>query len=49
MITFTGYIILIAIDAQEHQALAYFGCFLYAVAHLLPPRSSTAGTQITYP
>lgn len=36
MITFTGYIILIAIDAQEHQALAYFGCFLLCCGAFTP-------------
>ncbi|PYH98422.1 allantoate permease [Aspergillus ellipticus CBS 707.79] len=36
MITFVGYIILIAVDASEHQAVAYFACFLLASGAFVP-------------
>ncbi|GLB19588.1 hypothetical protein AtubIFM61612_009495 [Aspergillus tubingensis] len=36
MITFVGYIILIAVDASEHQGVAYFACFLLAAGAFVP-------------
>lgn len=36
IITFVGYIILIAIDAEKHRAVAYFGCFLLCCGAFAP-------------
>ncbi|PLB43327.1 allantoate permease [Aspergillus steynii IBT 23096] len=36
MLTFTGYIILIAVDAPTHKPLAYFACFLLASGAFVP-------------
>ncbi|KAF7596105.1 hypothetical protein BBP40_003367 [Aspergillus hancockii] len=36
MLTFMGYIILIAVDASEHKGVAYFACFLLASGAFVP-------------
>ena len=36
MITFVGYVILIAVDASQHQGVAYFACFLLASGAFVP-------------
>lgn len=36
MLTFTGYLILIAVDAPSHKGVAYFACFLLAAGAFVP-------------